>query len=402
MSRCLKVFIKKLFSANFLLGPAIWCLNSEPNKIHRRMVRHFRPSHKRWKALANVTLCYISWYVFASWFSLLLEARRLRKSEKRGSLADLVYLVYWIGAKPDSYYLLRLYDHSKSDWLLFVYPQEFSHWHSIQSTTDNLDQRMILNDKEAFSKYCLDHQIAVVENADRLEQGEKFIKDRLFKQKSVFLKPACANALRGCMALEFCSPNYSLRGWDLNHKPVRLQAKEPILKVIQNMVDKHRVLIQPLLENHASLSKLSSVIRQINDLSTIRVFTTMRFKQSFALEAAVLQVAHADGHSWDNIRINVDTGYFNSDGSDLGVEEGCMDLLKPFWPEVCEQLGRAHNLFSSIPVIAWDVAFTDSGPIIIEGNWGWSPLAIQNITSGPLLKERMLEVYRRSYPAAAY
>ena len=42
----------------------------------------------------------------------------------------------------------------------------------------------------------------------------------------------------------------------------------------------------------------------------------------------------------------------------------------PFWPEVKELAIRAHTLFADRLLIGWDIAITEDGPILIEGNRG--------------------------------
>ena len=40
----------------------------------------------------------------------------------------------------------------------------------------------------------------------------------------------------------------------------------------------------------------------------------------------------------------------------------------PEWEKVKEIALEAHRLLAGIPVIGWDIAVTDTGPVILEGN----------------------------------
>lgn len=54
--------------------------------------------------------------------------------------------------------------------------------------------------------------------------------------------------------------------------------------------------------------------------------------------------------------------------------EGEKELLQmPFWPEAMSMVLRAQALFAPLKTIGWDVAITDDGPILIEGNSYWDP-----------------------------
>ena len=44
---------------------------------------------------------------------------------------------------------------------------------------------------------------------------------------------------------------------------------------------------------------------------------------------------------------------------------------------VVEQCIKAHHSFLELPFIGWDVALTNDGPKLLEGNLGWSVEAWQ-------------------------
>jgi hypothetical protein len=43
----------------------------------------------------------------------------------------------------------------------------------------------------------------------------------------------------------------------------------------------------------------------------------------------------------------------------------------PFWPEVLELAARAHNVFSTMRFVGWDIAVLDQWPVLLEGNALW-------------------------------
>ena len=40
----------------------------------------------------------------------------------------------------------------------------------------------------------------------------------------------------------------------------------------------------------------------------------------------------------------------------------------PYFAEAIEQAIKIHSILREIPVIGWDIAFTEEGPMFIEGN----------------------------------
>jgi hypothetical protein len=48
------------------------------------------------------------------------------------------------------------------------------------------------------------------------------------------------------------------------------------------------------------------------------------------------------------------------------------EFVMPFWPETIDLLKTASMIFLPVRTIGWDVAITDQGPLIVEGNIWWS------------------------------
>ena len=44
----------------------------------------------------------------------------------------------------------------------------------------------------------------------------------------------------------------------------------------------------------------------------------------------------------------------------------------PYWKETLELAQKAALVFPEMPCVGWDIAITDDGPVVIEGNWGWA------------------------------
>lgn len=53
------------------------------------------------------------------------------------------------------------------------------------------------------------------------------------------------------------------------------------------------------------------------------------------------------------------------------------DSKLPYWREALELARQAACAFPYARAIGWDVAFSDKGPVLLEGNWGWDALSPQ-------------------------
>ena len=56
----------------------------------------------------------------------------------------------------------------------------------------------------------------------------------------------------------------------------------------------------------------------------------------------------------------------------------------PDWDTALQQINLAHRACASFVFVGWDVAFTDRGPIILEGNENWCADTYQTLNGKPL------------------
>jgi putative polysaccharide biosynthesis protein len=64
----------------------------------------------------------------------------------------------------------------------------------------------------------------------------------------------------------------------------------------------------------------------------------------------------------------------------------------PDWPEVKDLALRAAAAFPWARAIGWDIAITDNGPVLIEGNERWSPSLIQMPAPAGLMRGELEEL----------
>ena len=119
-------------------------------------------------------------------------------------------------------------------------------------------------------------------------------------------------------------------------------------------------------------------------VNTIRAYTTYdkKLNKAFCIATtlragvgnSIIDNSHAGGLSYE---IDIDTGVIDSRGwghqNAGGIyhpnTEICMLGRKiPYWKEVIELCQNAASLIPEVAYIGWDVAITEKGPILIEGN----------------------------------
>jgi hypothetical protein len=141
-------------------------------------------------------------------------------------------------------------------------------------------------------------------------------------------------------------------------------------------------LIQPRLRNHADLLPLCN-----DALATVRALTCLDEKGRPELLGGVLRMAVGSNHLVDNLHaggiaaaVDLETGRL-SQASNLGIDCGLGWLDRhptsnariagvrlPDWEKFRRFAERAHEAFSDRIMVGWDIAITDDGLVLIEGN----------------------------------
>jgi hypothetical protein len=82
----------------------------------------------------------------------------------------------------------------------------------------------------------------------------------------------------------------------------------------------------------------------------------------------------------------------NSSGDTIQAESGSDDCIFPNWDVALRYANAAHHVCSNFAFIGWDIAFTDQGPKILEGNANWSAGDYQRLCGQPLGRTEFAEI----------
>ena len=155
--------------------------------------------------------------------------------------------------------------------------------------------------------------------------------------------------------------------------------------LIDRLSGKRRAMIvQKRVTPHHELEPLTS-----GATPTVRALTMVDELGEPELVAAVFRMSFGANRTVDNIhagglacRVSLEDGRLGV-ASNLGSDArlGWTDKHPttgariegaplPYWAEVRELAARAHRLFADRLLIGWDIAITDEGPTLIEGNRG--------------------------------
>ncbi|WP_142634053.1 sugar-transfer associated ATP-grasp domain-containing protein [Ruegeria faecimaris] len=149
---------------------------------------------------------------------------------------------------------------------------------------------------------------------------------------------------------------------------------------LDEFVGQNSYVVQPLLKNHSAIQDYASA------LATVRMVTLVRENDVFC-PVAVIKLPQGPNIAdafWrpGNLAcsINIETGVIETVARRAKMETeflddhpdnpGLMGLKLPFWDELIEINDRAARTFQPIRYQSTDIAITESGPVVVELNYG--------------------------------
>ena len=167
-----------------------------------------------------------------------------------------------------------------------------------------------------------------------------------------------------------------------------------IYESLRSLSSEHPLILQPRIANHPELRPLAG-----RGLSTVRIVTVRDTRGLIEVELACFRMAVgalvADNFAAGGLAspVALDDGRLGSGvfRSQPGVfvahpDSGAAILGRrlPYWQEVKQLALAGHQEFKTLPSIGWDIAITEDGPVIVEGNSEWGTNVVQMAHQKPL------------------
>lgn len=293
----------------------------------------------------------------------------VRKQEKRSAVSiyfDILVCVYRYNIGIMDYFIFKFFikdDEERSTWAGTGFMYEY------HKKMNSLETRFVLSDKiefyKAYKQFVL-HRTCTIED---LEKNNLNAKEVLTNPKG---KIVLKDSLGQC-------------GWDVE---VRNLKDFSIKELIAYMKDRGSNLVEEFIDQHIELAKISN-----SGLNTIRLITQLNNEGEVDILGARLRLSVdniVDNLASGNIAasIDVESGIVNgigvySDITKADVElhpvsgEEIIGFQVPYWTETIDLAKRAALHRPENRSIGWDVAITELGPELIEGNHNWCKILWQ-------------------------
>jgi hypothetical protein len=307
--------------------------------------------------------------------SLWLTARNgavVRRRDDKGLLrqfADQIRLYFTAGVLPPWYYIFRLYNVQeeagaylqRSETKAGIYPLL------------RRGVRTELNDKKLFADFCEESGVPCVPYLLYLDGSEV---PASLPDCDLFVKPASGRGGRGAERWD-----RGAAGQFIGVDGQRISAGA-LLQHLKVRSESCAIIVQRRIVPHSTLANLTS-----GALPTVRVTTCLDERGEPEVVGGVFRMAIGGNRTVDNLHaggiassVGLDDGSLSS-ASDLGMNAklGWLDhhpdtraritgRRLPLWIDTKALAIRAHRSFADRVLVGWDIAITDDGPVIVEGN----------------------------------
>lgn len=327
-----------------------------------------------WDNIAEIAVATLLWPVGLVAACLWFTGRNgpfIRRRENKGLVRQFVEQIrvyFGAGVLPPWYYIFRLHSGGedapaylqRSETKAGIYP---------------LLRRGVwteLNDKKIFADFCGENGIECVPYLLYLDGSEC---PSSLPDCDLFVKPASGRGGRGAERWDRGSAGHYV-GADGQ------VGAEKLLQHLQDRAERCAILVQRRVEPHSELAELTS-----GALPTIRVTTCLNERREPEVVSGVFRMAVGGNRTVDNLHaggiaanVGLDDGVL-SIASNLGMDAKLGWLERhpdtnapivgrtlPLWDETKALAIRAHRSFADRVLVGWDIAITDEGPVIVEGN----------------------------------
>ena len=171
----------------------------------------------------------------------------------------------------------------------------------------------------------------------------------------------------------------------LTKKDGRFYDKDQPVELDSLLNEKNDFIVQPVLENHNDIKALNPT-----SLNTLRIVTCRTKSGEYELwDPGMIRIGrrHAviDNFTQGGMGVGLTEdgklkryGYSHDRNFEYFKMERHPDSQIlfdgyeiPFYKEAVELLLKTHKLFPQLQTIGWDVAITEDGPVLVEGNHDW-------------------------------
>ena len=319
-------------------------------------------------------------------------------------LREMTVLWFRCGIDPPSYYAQELYEVARQHEA----PNYLTRYETKNGLLSTLNNRMPkpfkvneMSHKVLFSACCAKYSIPHPQQLLTVD-GDKIDWNCMpsAMETDLFCKRQRGMGATGTRAFRYKAPNHYV-GEDGEEHDL-----EGVLRILKQAAANTPMLVQPWLRNHPSIADLA-----LDSLITIRVVTCGNERGEPEVTLAMLRLLAKLEPKWKSLPdeeyaapINIvsgEMGLFTGDNfrtSHLRYETHPITgaqingRVLPEWQAIMNLSIAAHKAFPHRLLIGWDIALTENGPVVLEGNSNLDVMFLQRVHDAPAGRSRLGEL----------
>ena len=326
--------------------------------------RYWRPQNwlERAELIVGIVLAPMVVPLAAIWFTAK-NGPLIRKREGRswfGQFGEQLRLYFSAGILAPWYYIFSLHRDGERRARTFLQRCETKWGLFLLLRPRNGSP---LSDKMAFADRCSAAGVKCV----------PYWRDETLPDGDLFVKPARGRGGKGAERWDWTGPKH----WSDGQQTLN---EEQLIARLRG--SREPMIVQLRLEPHPALARLTS-----GALPTVRALTCLNEAGDPELVAAVFRMSFGTNRTVDNIHagglacgVTLDEGVLGR-ASNLGSDAKIgwhaahpttgapiAGMRLPLWPELKALAVQAHRAFDDRVYVGWDIAITEDGPVVVEGN----------------------------------
>lgn len=331
-------------------------------------------------------------------------------------ICEQLYLAATYSIPPDKYYVFELFRDERraraNDYILRYELKgglhNLMHFHTKQ--VSGASSKSDLKDKLSFTRRCraagVDAPVVLLyldADGNAVPEGQN---DVGLPRTDIFIKPAKGKGGRGCEKWGYHDGRY------IGPDARTLDEAGLVAHIVALANQRGRYLVQECLHNHVAM-------RDLGELTSLRVTSCKTEDGDFEATNATLKLA-LGGSGVDNFhqggavaKVDMASGQVGP-ASDSWLKRPCVwhdhhpttkapiaGRILPYWHDTVQLVEMAHRLFPDRIMLGFDVAITDRGPVVIEGNVQSGCDMIQRTHDEPVGRQRLGELLAHHADEAA-
>ncbi|MFH1728810.1 MAG: hypothetical protein ABIA04_10395 [Pseudomonadota bacterium] len=332
------------------------------------------------------------WYFYKLWkilFKLIFKKGIFIKKEY-GTLIvtqaiTIIKLNFFYHILPINYYRYKFYlKENKSLIHKYFYKSELPCFHDFinKNKKDLKETKEFIGNKYEFAKALKSINIPSVQTLDLVKKRSSI--SSFFRNRTVFCKPLVSSQSKDAFKLLYVAKTNQYEIHPINGNVIKEHVG--IERYLNGLIKKQNMMIEPYLSDHPDLNDFS----ESQEISTLRIIT-FEFKDGeFKAIYLQLEIPAAKKHEINKRQLykiypldlksfEVDNKWrINSElkyNKDIIISQNLRKLIST----AVDYCIKVHENLINLKSVAFDLALTDRGPIIIEANYNWNIELINDV-----------------------